>query len=243
MRKKRSSGQWPIWSHHLAITMMAASFIALEVGCSTPRQAKNGGFDSIVVQARLVDVLGYPVSVSAQYADAALGLGAIAGAVTGSPGRTLQYAAFTDMPTIEINASALKAALIEQTAAETKKSMDSGLRIEPADTRFARISTLLMNKGMAVGGIFAGFIDADSKNAMTLFYFDRPCRLTGFARGDANSLSRTYDVVVAKPGLNWLIAQPREAGGLTVRIADESIHEMFVAAPSANRKIGLFQIR
>jgi hypothetical protein len=90
----------------------------------------------------------------------------------------------------------------------------------------------------------AGFADAYSYDPMILFYFDRPCRVTGMTYGDHGAPSPiTYDVNVKRAGLTWLVAIPQESGGTIVLVANESTPKMFVAAPADNLKDGRFQLK
>ena len=170
--------------------------------------------------------------------DSSLVLGAIAGSIGGNAGQTLQIVRIATLPSVQINLTALGAATAENAEPQTASFVQSGLHVDPVDTRFLRVSTLL-----ASGYSYVGFIDPKSKNELLLMYFDRPCRLTGLTAGnvDGEMLTLTYDVTVEAPGLIWII---RSSGpnGFVARVAHEPVGKMLVVAPPENLKHGVFQV-
>jgi hypothetical protein len=178
-------------------------------------------------------------------ADSSLTLGVIPGAIAGKPSRTLQVVRIAKLSVIEINLDSFETATIKQAAPMTAAFAESGLRIDPVDTRFARASTLLKYSGVLPGDLFVEFADQDSKNPLTLVYFDRPCRLTGaraIANGGGERLTLVYDVTVEKPGLNWLVRSPQGSNGFVVRTANEPIRKMLVVVPVEDLKHASIQI-
>ena len=145
---------------------------------------------------------------------------------------------------IAINADALSAKLRAESSRETDEFLIAGLSVEPANTRFARISAGFMKKGAPASGMAAGFINAYSYDPMTLFYFDRPCHVTGTISGDPGAQwPITYDADVKKAGLTWLVSIQQQSGGAIVLVANGSTPKMFVAAPADNLQDGRFQLR
>ena len=225
------------------IAALIGLFTSLAVGCATPRSSPNAATDSIFLEARVLNALGDSVLVDYGHADPTVALGAIPGAIRGGPSRTLQFIHLTDAPRIVINAKALRVEALKESSVDTDDSLIGGLNIDPPDTRFARVSTTFMKRGAPANGMAVGIIDPVLMNPLTLFYFDRPCRISGVVteRGVASPI--TYDAHVEKSGLTWLVATRQVNGERIVRVADEPIRKMFVAAPAENLKDGQFQIR
>ncbi len=212
MSDEHLSRKWSSCRAKWLFATVTASFAAFVAGCTMPRPSPNVETDSIVVEAKFIDTKGDPISVDNRPTDSSLTLGAIAGAITGKPTRTLQVVRIAKLSAVEINLDSFAAAVVKQAAPMTPGSADSGLHIDPIDTRFARASTLLNYSGALPGNLFMGFVDPDSKNPLTLVYFDRPCRLTGvtaIANTGSEKLTLVYDVTVEKPGLNWLVRTPK----------------------------------
>jgi hypothetical protein len=237
MRRTHRAGQ-------LGLEVLIAFFTIAVAGCATPRPSPKPESKPILLEAKVVNTFGDSVMSENRRADPTLALGAIPGDIRGGPRRTLQFVHMSGTPTIAINADALSAKVQEELSRETDEFLISGLSVEPADTRFARISVALMKKGSPTYGMATGFINADSYDPMTLVYFDRPCRVTGTTFGDNGAPSPiTYDADVKKAGLTWLVAIQQESGGEIVLVANASSPKMFVAAPADNLKEGRFQLR
>lgn len=238
-RRRRTHG-----AGHLCLQALIASCTFIVAGCATPGRSPNPATARILLEARVVNTFGDSVASENRHADPTLALGAIPGDIRGGPSRTLQFVHMSDSPVIAINAEALSVKMRTELSRETDEFLISGLSVEPADTRFARVSVGLMKKGAPAYGMAAGFINANSYDPMTLFYFDRPCRVTGMTSGDHEGPSPiTYDADVKRAGLTWLVAIPQESGGAIVLVANESTPKMFVAAPAENLKDGRFQLR
>jgi hypothetical protein len=227
----------------LRLEALIASFTIVVAGCATPGTSPNPESKPILLEAKVVNTFGDSVMSENRRADPTLALGAVPGDIRGGPRRTLQFV-HIDTPMIAINADALSAKVQDELSRETDEFLISGLSVEPADTRFARISVALMKKGSPTYGMATGFINADSYDPMTLVYFDRPCRVTGVISGDNGGPSPiTYDADVKKAGLTWLVAIQQESGGAIVLVANAAAPKMFVAAPADNLKDGRFQLK
>jgi hypothetical protein len=240
MCDEQLSRQWSSRRAKVLFTTVNAILSVGAAGCSTARLPPSHETNSLLVEAKFIDVNGNPVSVDNRPTDSSLTLGVIAGAIAGKPSRTLQVIPIGKLSTIEINLGSFEAAISKQAVAMTAHFADSGLRIDPVDSRFARASTMLRFRGSLPGNLFVGFVDPDSKYSLTLVYFDRPCRVTGVTTSE--KLTLTYEVIVEKPGLNWLVRTPRAPGEFVLRVANEPIREMLVIAPVENRKNASFQI-
>jgi hypothetical protein len=82
----------------------------------------------------------------------------------------------------------------------------SVLKIDPADTRFARLAPMAMQAdGIEQVGA-TDWIDADSKQRLMLLYADRPCRIWG----------GRYDIRIAAPGYAWVAEAPDDERTFTV---------------------------
>jgi hypothetical protein len=114
-----------------------AALAAVVIGCTAPSRLSPGA-DSISVAVRFVNGSGNPILADDRPEDASLLLGAIAGAISGSPKGTLQTVRLAKLPTIEINLSRLSVEIEQQAATMTTTAVGAGLQITPADTKFAR---------------------------------------------------------------------------------------------------------
>jgi hypothetical protein len=209
-------------------------------GCTTPNVATK----SIVVPIRFVDVSGDAISTKVRPVNATAILGAIPGGVFGVPHYSLQTNRVGKILTLPINLSDLQITLNEQSATLTDDAETAGWRIDPTDTRFARVATTITHEGSS--GLAIGFVDSASKSTLLLVFFDRPCRLTGTVLGQPREGQRTsyvIDVIVEQPGLNWLNMTGDSQGHDVITNAQEPSNPLFVVAPVENLKQGLFQIR
>jgi hypothetical protein len=209
----------------IAITSLAT----LMAGCTAPSRLPQNNY-SISVAVKFVNGSGVPISVYDRPEDASLLLGAIAGAIAGSPKGTLQTVRIAKLPTIEIDTSRFSAAIEPHAATMTATQAAAGLQIAPADTKFARASTLLEWKGTPGSGLHIAFIDSDDSSILTLVFFDRPCRLTGTVKRD-NSTT-VYDVTIEKAGLSWLVRTPKGSTESVVHVAQVAIHPTLLIAPT-----------
>jgi hypothetical protein len=229
---------------HGLLEALIACFAFVVAGCATSAGSRNPESDSILLETRVVNTFGDSVMSEYRHADPTLALGAIPGDARGGPSRTVQFIHMTNTGMVAIDVYALSAEVRTELSRETDEFLISGLSVEPADTRFARVSAGLMKKGSLAYGMAAGFVNAYSYDPMTLFYFDRPCRVTGMTSGDYGAPSPiTYDVDVKRPGLTWLVSIEQEGGGTIVLVANASTPKMFVAAPEDNLKDGRFRLK
>ena len=131
--------------------------------------------NSIPVAVKFVNASGNAISVYDRPEDASLLLGAIAGAISGNPKRPLQTVRIAKRPTIEIDLGSLAAAIEPQAATITATAAAAGLQVAPADTKIARVSTLLEWKGTPGSQLYIAFVDSDDSAFVTLVF------LTGLA--------------------------------------------------------------
>ncbi|MGI9286907.1 MAG: hypothetical protein ACR2P1_16090 [Pseudomonadales bacterium] len=80
---------------------------------------------------------------------------------------------------------------------------DSGeLKIEPVDTRVARLGTFVINPntGETIGP--TAWVDANNTYIMMLVYFDRACEING--RLEQANKTYIHDIKIPGPGFYWL---------------------------------------
>jgi len=84
--------------------------------------------------------------------------------------------------------------------------VSSGLRVEPVDTRIARVSPALTDpdEGSSLG--ITNWVNPATDHTLMLLYFDRPARVTG----------DRYDIEVTEPGYVWVEKPPSPALGHVV---------------------------
>ena len=82
---------------------------------------------------------------------------------------------------------------------------ESGLHIEPQDTRIGRLGTFAysLEDGRQIGA--GGFIDPATRRNLILLYVDRACRLTG----ELSMENRTYrhELEFAEQGFHWIVVE------------------------------------
>lgn len=205
------------------------SFATLVAGCTGPSHLSRNN-DSIYVAVKFVNGSGVPISANDRPEESSLLLGAIAGAIAGSPKRTLQTVRIAKLPTIEIDLNSFSAAIEPQAATMIATEAAAGLQIAPADTKFARASTLLEWRGTPGSRLHIAFNDADDSSILTLVFLDRPCRLTGTVKRDHSTT--VYDVTIEKAGLSWLVLTPKGSAESVVHAAPVAIHPTLVIAPT-----------
>jgi hypothetical protein len=240
-------GLGPI-AHSLVVRIVATIIALLSASmwvCAQPKLPPQATSDSISIEAMFVDAKGNPLPVDDRPGDFSLTLGAIAGSIGGMPVHMLQTVPIAKQSAIDINLLAFATAAAQLAEPINAAATESGLRIDPIDTRFVRASTLLTYEGASSGPLAIAFVDRDSKNTLILMYFDRRCRLTGTKeianRGSGEKLTQVYDVIIKKPGLSWLVRTPQGRSGFMMRVADEA-RPMLVVAPVENLKHGSVQI-
>jgi hypothetical protein len=214
------------------IAIAIGSLATVVTGCTGPSRLPTNDV-SISVAVKFVDGSGDPILTDERPEDASLLLGAIAGAIAGRPKGTLQTASIAKRPTIEIDLSSFSAAIEPQAATMTATEAGAGLEIAPADTKFARASTILKWRGPP-SGLSIRFVDSDDSSILTLVFFDRPCRLTGTVKrlNSHEKLTTIYDATIEKAGLNWLVATPKGSTESVVHAAPAAIRPTLVIRPA-----------
>ncbi|HRH81197.1 MAG TPA: hypothetical protein PLW81_09150 [Thiobacillaceae bacterium] len=108
---------------------------------------------------------------------------------------------------------------------------DSEFKVEPTDTKFARLV-------LSAGNPFlypydernAGFIAGKTGDQYALVYVDRPCRITGTIQ--ANDGAFRHDLALDKPGLHWVRIQSTGAKSARVtRLDPAGAISVYVKAP------------
>lgn len=224
------------WSIVLAVTILMA-------GCAAPKREPNVATKSSV-PIRFVDVSGNAISAKDRPVNATAMLGAIPGGVFGAPHYSLQTERLGKILTLPISLSDLRVALNEQSATLTNDAETAGWRIDPTDTRIARVATTISHEGTS--NLMVGFVDSASKSNLLLVFFDRPCRLTGTVlvhprEGQATTF--VIDVTVGQAGLNWLKMTGDSQGQDLITNTQAPSNPLFVIAPVENLKQRLIQIR
>jgi hypothetical protein len=142
---------------------------------ATQNLPPNAEADSISIETRFVDAKGNPVPVDDRPGDFSLTLGAIAGSLGGMPVHILHIVPIAKRSAIDIDLRAFGKAAAPLAEPMIAAAAESGLHIDPIDTRFVRASTLLSYSGALRGPLAVAFVDKDSRN--TLF----SCILTDVA--------------------------------------------------------------
>jgi hypothetical protein len=218
--------------------------VALMAGCTTPKRAPNLATNSIAVPIRFVDVGGNAISARDRPMNATAMLGVIPGGVFGAPDYSLQTERLGKIPALPINLSDLQVALNEQSSTLTKDAETAGWKIDPADTRLARVATTITHEGTS--GLMVGFVDSASKGNLLLVFFDRPCRVTGTVLVQPREDQTTtfvIDVDIEQAGLNWLKITGDSQGHDVITNTQAPLTPLFVVAPVENLKQRLIQIR
>jgi hypothetical protein len=187
----------------LAIVLATAAII---VGCTTARNTPDRTAELINVPIQFTGVNGGEMPVDDRPVKWTAVLGAVPGGIFGAPNYPPPIAKdLGKATTVPIHLTALRDALDTQAATIAAAAAKAGWKIEPADTRFARLATTIVTADKARGPFWVGFVDSASKNKLLLVFFDRPCRLTGtVAIHENGTTTYTVDVSIEKPGLNWL---------------------------------------
>jgi len=96
---------------------------------------------------------------------------------------------------------------------------DSNFTVEPADTRFARLT--LTTSGSSISYMFqheSGFVEDATRDHYVLVYVDRPCQISGDIqpRDGLYQHKLTFD----RPGLHWLHVHKTGERAATVTVGD-----------------------
>ena len=120
-----------------------------------------------------------------------------------------------------ISLAAIENMISTRASAYVPKPEDDGFKVEPADTRFARLV-------LSAGDPFyyphfereAGFIDRKIGSDFALLYGDRPCRISGAIR--ANDGVFRHELSFDRAGLHWMRIQSTGEGTMLVTRSDPS---------------------
>jgi hypothetical protein len=234
---------------NVPVNATLAIVLAIEIimaGCTTRSPVPDAATGSINVPVRFVSVSGDEISVNDRPANATAMFGVIPGAIFGAPNYSLQTERLGKISTLPVNLSELRTVLNQQSATITADASAAGWKIDPADTRFARVATTISHEGTRTGPLMIGFVDSTTKKNLLLIFFDRPCRLTGtvvIRARDGATTTFAVDVTVNKTGLNWLEMASDGAGHDVIVNARVPPSPLFVVAPLENLKQRLIQIR
>ena len=100
--------------------------------------------------------------------------------------------------------------------------VSNDLRVEPSDTRIARISPALTDPDEDSSLGITNWVDPETDHTLMLLYFDRPARVTG----------NRYDIEVTEPGYVWVETPPSPALGHVVPKPNDLVLAFF---PRRNR--------
>jgi hypothetical protein len=130
---------------------------------------------------------------------------------------------------VRIDLLAIQTMLDRSAATLTAEAVNQGLKIEPAETRVARLATTMrvpLDRQYLLG---IGFFDSQTKQGRTLVFFDRPCRVTGMLKTPSGTPA-SVDLTIQRSGLTWLEIPDNGADG-PVKIVDMSSELIFAAQP------------
>jgi hypothetical protein len=105
-----------------------------------------------------------------------------------------------------ISLATVEAMISSRAALYVPKPEDSDFRVEPADTRVARLILTAGDPGYyPYFERESGFIDRNTGSHFALLYVDRPCRIAGVIK--ANDGTFRHDLHFARAGLHWIQLQ------------------------------------
>jgi hypothetical protein len=190
-------------SKSLAIVLAMAT---ITFGCTSQRIAPDTATEVINVPLSFLSVSGDSMPMNERPKKWIATLGAVSGGIFGAaryPPRAAKD--LGSASTVSFRLSELQTELDQQSATITVGAAKAGWRIEPAETRFARLGTSFAIADKNLGPFAAGLADSVSKNILFIVFFDRPCRLTGTVVTPENGATTyTIDATIEKAGLNWL---------------------------------------
>jgi hypothetical protein len=219
----------------------ASASLVLTMGCVSPVPL-TGSSESTSFEVKFVDSIGDPMTSHDKPVNAYLHMGGIGGATVGMPNGTLQSIRISNQSSVEIRLGTLEVALSKVARPITKDVADY-LTIVPSETRFARASTLLSWNPPPDGTLSVAFLARDdTKKSLGLFYFDRPCRLSG-VHTSGTGATIVYDMTVKKPGLTWVVSSREGQNKSVMRVAQSGTNPIMVVAPPNNVKDGTFEVR
>lgn len=223
-----------------AVLCVCAGMIS---GCATstlPRAASN----SIEIPVKFVNAAGDVLPVDSRPAGLELTLGPIAGSITGTAHQYTQLVPIGHQRSISLALDELSAKMDLQ-ATKISGAAPAILQVIPQDTRFVRVATGVWFESKQPVTKSVGFLDAKTQDALTLVYFDRPCRLTGTAVRKTESgetLTKEYDVDVESAGFVWM-TEKHDAQHHAKGIRAVAPHPILVIAPPENRSDGQFHVK
>lgn len=186
--------------HAIGFTLLlAACATPADHGAVAPAEQRN----TKALKTAMLDAGGEPVDAPANQWDLQVSLRAIPGAFGGAP-----FATHSMLIPIHIGESfalpmsELEASMTQLAQRASEQTVASGISVEPADTRFARVATFFYDSGSGRDVMGAGFLDAVTRETVTLSYFDRPCKVRGTVREGALQISVAMDVPAA--GFHWV---------------------------------------
>ena len=99
--------------------------------------------------------------------------------------------------------AAIEGLLATRAAAHAAHPGDGDFRVEPADTRFVRLTLSAGSPYLyPYGDREAGFVERDTREQFVLLYVDRPCRISGGIR--TNDGEYRHELAFDRAGLHWL---------------------------------------
>jgi hypothetical protein len=232
----RKSGLW--------VFAVASVFSGIICGCATSTTLPRTSGDSIEIPVKFVNVAGDVLPVDARPAGLELTLGPIAGSIWGTSHQYVQFVPIGRKSSIPLALDELSAKMDLQAAKAS--GVESGvLQVIPRDARFARVATGVWFKSKQPVTKSIGFLDAETRDTLTLVYFDRPCRLTGTLVGrtaSGGTLTHDFDVDVESAGFVWIAAK-RDAQDHEKEFRVVTPHPILVIAPPENLSDGQYQVK
>jgi hypothetical protein len=159
-----------------ALVVMIAIIATTIFGCTTPTHNLGSATGSPNVPVSFVDARGDEIPAADRPDRWAAMLGAVPGAIFGDPHYPPKRTeGLGNTATVPIYLSILRAQLDQQAATLSVAAEKAGWRIDPGDTRLARLTTTITTDKSRRFGV--GFMDSVSKNRLLLVFFDRPAVL------------------------------------------------------------------
>jgi hypothetical protein len=102
----------------------------------------------------------------------------------------------------DLSMSDLETSIAPLAQPATEETTESGVGVQPADTRFLRVATFYYDARSGKDVMGAGFLDPATREYVTLSYFDRPCTVRGTVQDGEGTISIALDVPAA--GFYWV---------------------------------------
>jgi hypothetical protein len=214
------------------IVASLAAVTIFTIGCSGTARFPDAGTGSIVIPVQFVDKSGASISPNERPKSLEARFGAVPGSIFGTPIAPFEPQHVDRAGSLAINLSEFGSVYGKMAETIHHDKLTSGLTIVPADTRFARLGTLIKYESAPRPPSMSGFVDSGSKKALLLVYFDKPCRLTGTILTpprEGETTHHEFDVTIDRAGLNWLVVdQNLSADSSITRHADSTVRPAFV---------------